>query len=122
MKEELKQEFENKFIEVKYVDENDPGYWDWKNIHFLDILKWIDENFDAKCSVGTAQNMLDALVIKKNADGLLPCPFCGGDAEILPTGTTEPRWFTVQCKECFAEPPEDMATKEEIVMYWNKRV
>ena len=44
-----------------------------------DLTEWVDQNFDAKCSVGTGENMLDAQVMPKIADGLLPCPFCGGN-------------------------------------------
>lgn len=44
--EEIKKEFEEKFIDATYFDENDPGCWSWKNVHYLDILKFIEQKID----------------------------------------------------------------------------
>ena len=47
---------------------------------------------------------------------LKPCPFCGGEAEIV--GYTI---FWATCKECTAET-KDFDTKEEAIEAWNRRV
>ena len=76
---------------------------------------------------------VDCRVIKKNADGLLPCPFCGGEAEIVknsfPPRNTErhPRCNTEGCIANIAEDDEfggtncDCQTDEEAIALWNKR-
>ena len=56
---------------------------------------------------------------------LLPCPFCGGKAEIVkPRGATEafpsdPYW-RVQCYECFARGAASKS-KEGAKTHWNRR-
>ena len=48
---------------------------------------------------------------------LLPCPFCGGEAEIQEFSI----WNVVYCKECSASVSElDEITK--VLSVWNKRV
>lgn len=58
-------------------------------------------------------------VIKKNADGLLPCPFCGNDRVHL---LSENGWYKVQCSnsEC-AALMEDCMFQETARNTWNKR-
>lgn len=49
---------------------------------------------------------------------LKPCPFCGGEAEIVNTSV-----FWAKCKECGAESPEDgtSGSKSGAKDCWNKR-
>ena len=63
-------------------------------------------------------SQLEPQVIKKNADGLLPCPFCKRtNMEIV-------RWsknlFSISCK-CGCESSNDSKSKEGIKRIWNRR-
>lgn len=92
-----------------------PGFYD-----VLGIYK--DENIP-----------LNAEVIQKIADGLLPCPFCGGEASIGTTRISDPmtaklnnrtNGFFVNCKICGANNNSlrlGYATKEIARHYWNTR-
>lgn len=69
------------------------------------------------------------------AEQLLPCPFCGGEGEIIQLKEGRP-WFCVACKNCKAQghAVKIMAHKNKegfvkriedsrkwAVKYWNKR-
>lgn len=49
---------------------------------------------------------------------LKPCPYCGGEAEILTSTSTINRWAS--CTECASEGPEG-DTAEAAVALWNTR-
>ena len=60
-----------------------------------------------------------------NNNELKKCPFCGGDAEIVPPrGASEafaavPYWF-IHCRECFARGAAS-ASKNSAIIFWNSR-
>jgi len=65
---------------------------------------------------------LQAGVMKKNAEGLLPCPFCRGDATVEGQGELiGNRWTTraVTCKDCECWTDE-YPTATEAIASWNK--
>lgn len=49
----------------------------------------------------------------------MPCPFCGGEPEML---NGDRRWSQVGCKRCFAKGPEFMLSDTKAVAGWNRRV
>ena len=50
---------------------------------------------------------------------LKPCPFCGGEAELV---DCDPRWF-VRCKKYYCVEQRSMwVPKSEAVKQWNRRV
>ena len=55
-----------------------------------------------------------------------PCPFCGNDEweqenDVMTWAEDIPKWWRVQCPECYASGPEkDYA--HEAVNAWNQRV
>jgi hypothetical protein len=50
---------------------------------------------------------------------LKPCPFCGGDAEILP----QPKgWLMARCRICSAKVMEFTPYKKQIAVAWNLRL
>jgi len=51
---------------------------------------------------------------------LLPCPFCGGEAELISPTETD-RWAQVSCKMCGCRGTEYPAAVEHAVAAWNKR-
>ncbi len=56
---------------------------------------------------------------------LLPCPFCGGDALILP-GVRQPHDCQIQCSVCMSGPPAftdywASENREAAIAMWNKR-
>jgi len=75
------------------------------------IEDWIDELQAIR---------VQAAVIKKNADGLLPCPFCGETKINL---WMYKDFWKIQCdnSEC-ASLMEDFPFKETAIDTWNKRV
>lgn len=44
-----------------------------------------------------------------DASGLLPCPFCGGRAELTHTWTAH---YWIECQDCEAEVPGQFSGKE----------
>ncbi|MBR5874833.1 MAG: Lar family restriction alleviation protein [Oscillospiraceae bacterium] len=51
---------------------------------------------------------------------LLPCPFCGGEAEMFPMNIKPQYGYWVVCSNCGAEQPQ-YKTKEESIKAWNTR-
>lgn len=55
---------------------------------------------------------------------LLPCPFCGGEADISDEGVgTEPERFWAYCENpaCFVEGTSAYPTEAEAIAVWNTR-
>ena len=50
---------------------------------------------------------------------LLPCPFCGGEAELCGDKMRE---YFVRCKTCEASAMRDMELISSAIVYWNARV
>lgn len=51
-------------------------------------------------------------------DELLPCPFCGGQAEMRESSTHD---FYVKCKDCGAATRRNHENRNGAVMDWNAR-
>lgn len=51
----------------------------------------------------------------------LPCPFCGGEAEVLEGYSVMPKGVFVQCKNCWAFVA-GFKTKTDAIAAWNRRV
>lgn len=51
----------------------------------------------------------------------LPCPFCGGEAEVLEGYSVMPKGTFVQCKNCWAFVA-GFKTKTDAIAAWNRRV
>ena len=49
---------------------------------------------------------------------LLPCPFCGGEVEML---NYSPKEWLVSCKQCSGMVEKWRETKEEAIEQWNTR-
>ena len=55
---------------------------------------------------------------------LLPCPFCGGEAERITIGDDEPSnagGDVVSCRKCHASSHVEFGSKENLVSAWNRR-
>lgn len=50
----------------------------------------------------------------------IPCPFCGGKAEVFPIYTVPQYGYWVECCCCGAEQPQ-FKTKEAAIIAWNTR-
>lgn len=65
--------------------------------------------------------MSDNIKAFLEADALLPCPFCGGEAFVVSSiKITQPSRYAVRCRDCLVETPtcEDSA---HIKQGWNNR-
>ena len=51
---------------------------------------------------------------------LLPCPFCGGDAELMVDEFGDTSCGTVMCMSCYATSP-DKSDWQDAVVAWNAR-
>jgi len=65
--------------------------------------------------------------MKENQD-LKPCPFCGGNAEVISGNTTGKLLYTVSCKiykvfctNCNARTAEHKKYKYKAIKAWNRR-
>jgi hypothetical protein len=88
--------------------------WDWVGLHIKAIP-------------------VELPVMQKTADGLLPCPFCGGEASTGTTRISDPmtaklnnrtNGFFINCKICGANNNFlhlGYATEEIAKHYWNTR-
>lgn len=50
---------------------------------------------------------------------ILPCPFCGGKAQI--NGSNEEKVFWLSCRTCLASAGENHKTIGEAIKNWNTR-
>ena len=85
-----------------------------------------ETNADTSASIGSsaADGPQDPRNMDCSADALLPCPFCGGRAEILEDDSYRPSLWDVQCNTlgCFMEWGSNLSLfKDEIIAMWNKR-
>lgn len=68
---------------------------------------------------------LDKCILKWLAldaeEKLLPCPFCGGEAEVSEGYSGMPKGTFVQCKNCWAFVA-GFKTKTDAISAWNRRV
>ena len=71
---------------------------------------------DCDCACAQTITPNTAAVEQFDAEALLPCPFCGGEAELRSGGT----WRWVHCLTCGADGPTDIH-KSVAVAGWNKR-
>lgn len=109
---------------------------------YFEIVMKIADNFEAEEADKIILKLGDLLekvsrvelpVMQKTAEGLLPCPFCGGEASIGTTRISDPmtaklnnrtNGFFVNCKICGANNNTlhlGYATKEIAAHYWNTR-
>lgn len=55
-------------------------------------------------------------------DELMPCPFCGGEAERIDIEEGENAGGScVSCKKCLASGPVEFDFKENFTRNWNRR-
>lgn len=53
---------------------------------------------------------------------LKPCPFCGGEAELIEHRFCDiPNTYGVRCPICRVQTDQFYAEKESAVFYWNRR-
>ena len=64
------------------------------------------------------QCALTWLTLESEEDKPIPCPFCGGEADVTLLGG---HGFSVRCYECLAET-DTYETREEAIAAWNRRV
>ena len=56
------------------------------------------------------------------SEKLKPCPFCGGEAEIVKCDNLfSILYFYVGCKTCLARAKSCYESPEDAVRYWNRR-
>lgn len=81
-------------------------------------IKW-DKHRDKR------SGQFEQQVIKKNAEGLLPCPFCGSSPKIGSLGGDNENWM-VYCPDCQCASAEmgvgGIDSKEDCIAKWNIRV
>ena len=53
------------------------------------------------------------------SEELMPCPFCGGEAEMRKTAHWD---FYVRCRKCGAKTAQHNQNEPGAVMDWNRRV
>ena len=58
-------------------------------------------------------NRLERQIIKENGEGLLPCPFCGGEPKY-----NKGMWSTVTCDKCNVNVSD---SSKGCIENWNKR-
>lgn len=75
------------------------------------------------CLKGPATMSFRVLPAEESADpALLPCPFCGGPAEIRPWHGGKPTKKMVSCAEpCDVGPQVTGETRKEAIQKWNTR-
>jgi Lar family restriction alleviation protein len=52
---------------------------------------------------------------------LLPCPFCGGQADFFNNEGLISDKFCIQCETCFSGTSVDCETEEDAIKSWNTR-
>ena len=72
---------------------------------------------------GQENGRLEKLVSQKNAEGLLPCPFCGYEAEIRIRGTQH-NSMIIACTHCGGkiESGDVYGLTKPEHYHWNKRI
>ena len=54
---------------------------------------------------------------------LKPCPFCGGEAEIIAIDYDDDElWYRPECSKCNCGWLENFETPREAITAWNRRV
>lgn len=61
------------------------------------------------------------LALESEVEKPLPCPFCGGEAEVSEGYSVMPKGVFVQCKHCWAFVA-GFKTKTDAIAAWNRRV
>lgn len=56
---------------------------------------------------------------RTNGDGLLSCPFCGGEAELYSTVPTYDSFWSCICRDCGAST--SFGSEAEAITAWNTR-
>ena len=54
---------------------------------------------------------------------LKPCPFCGGEAEIIKTNQCMAKYYSVVCKNksCRGRGAKPISSKHHAIAAWNRR-
>lgn len=121
---------------------DDKRWMEREHILFDEIMRRMSESQVVKNSLGTAtdccpsankvsgqQEGTDAQLPacpSATADGLLPCPFCGGkaDTQWIPHNMAIPQTvggYAVICETCFCVQLIGAKTEPEALKNWNKR-
>lgn len=78
-----------------------------------------DKEYRAEQIAREAAKRLDEVRAGSSKSELLPCPFCGGEAEI--NGANKYGW-SVWCKKCHSNNNWGHAMEQEAIEAWNTRV
>ena len=137
--------FEEILLEKNFLEENYTGvhrYYDWSIIieameefleqepslkklvrDFLPDVASREQSERATGNEGAARATLPARP-SANADGLLPCPFCGYEPTInfeTPENSNRSDYFTIiSCMNCYATI-ESNIDKDKLIKVWNTR-
>ena len=68
----------------------------------------------------TLYSKLEKHLPREDSNGLLPCPFCGGEAT-LRTGGLENEYFHVRCSNLCVEQQQGITDKQKAINTWNTR-
>ena len=88
------------------------------------IQEWLEGGTEqnprsSNCSI--AGSGVDRSGVPKNAEGLLPCPFCGGEPHIEEVSASRGQ-FCIKCSNCWAKSVYlSYGEKWQLVRAWNTR-